>query len=409
MQKVYIFDYIYLNKMKLKTLFREEKNGGYKFNREDGTAEFYEGDKFREEIKKAEDKKESFDRVERPENASDLALTAPLAIWHETTQACNLSCKDCGRRKTGEEDLDIKKINKIYRDLSASGVFEVRVTGGEACIRPDIEQIVESAKDNGFYVSLTSNGVYTADLRERVVNLPIGLYILSLDGTRQINDAIRGRGSYESTLTTIKELTAAGKNVRVNTVLMQQTKDCIEELVDILIGVGVKALTLIPLRPTGTAAQNFDGSKLSPKEYMNTVELVGRFREKYLGFSIATNYDVISTTSQGENVPSYWSKMCIAGIEAACVSPSGSLRACILAPIGDAGNLLQNSFYELWHNDALWGIFRDMDRRVLEQCRKCEDYKIKCPGSCIAMTEYLRASGKKPREIYCFRGLMKKQ
>jgi len=63
---------------------------------------------------------------------------------------------------------------------------------------------------------------------------PCGLFIISLDGTKQVNDAIRGKGSYDSTVSTIDTLIAAGKRVRVNTVVMQQTNGCIEELVQIL-------------------------------------------------------------------------------------------------------------------------------------------------------------------------------
>jgi len=122
------------------------------------------------------------------------------------------------------------------------------------------------------------------------------------------------------------------------------------------------------------------------------------------GIVIATNYDILSTTSQGANVPPYWSKMCMAGIEAACISAEGELRACIVAAgIGVAGSLLESKLYELWHDDERWGIFRNVDRRVLEQCRKCPDYTVKCPGSCIAMTEF----SKSPEEMYCFKHLVR--
>jgi radical SAM protein with 4Fe4S-binding SPASM domain len=199
-------------------------------------------------------------------------------------------------------------------------------------------------------------------------------------------------------------LIAAGKRVRVNTVVMQQTNECIEELVQILHDKGVSALTLIPLRPVGEATRNFSKNKLSPDEYRGLVKRVGSLRARYPAFSIATNYDILSTTSQGANVPPYWPKMCMAGIEAACISAEGELRACIVAAgVGVAGSLLESKLYELWHNDERWGIFRNLDRRVLEQCRKCPDYTLKCPGSCIAMTEF----SKSPEEMYCFKHLVR--
>ncbi len=386
-----------------KFLFRAERNGGYKFNRETGLAEFLDTKGFANEIAEFKARKESFDMVPLPENPSKIALAAPLAIWHETTQACNLDCQMCGKAQAHENELGVPEITPIYRNLATAGVFEVRITGGEACVKPDAEEIVRTAKGNGLFVSLTSNGVYTEKLREKIVNLPIGLFIISLDGTQEINDSIRGQGTYSSTMRTIRALARDQKNVRVNTVLMQQNKDCIEELVEILKDTGVSALTLTPLRPAGKAVEVFYENKLTPEQYMGVVQKVDELRQKHGDFSIATNYDILSTTTHSSNVPSHWSKMCIAGIEAACISPSGNLRACILyTKDGIAGNLTDHTLHELWHNDALWGIFRDPDRRVIEQCKTCDNYTVKCPGSCLAMTEF----SKSPEEIYCFRHLV---
>ncbi len=385
-------------------LFRQERNGGYKSNRETGVVKFLEDDKFSDEIQEFKKRNERFDIISLPENSGEISLSAPLVIWHETTHACNLNCKECVRDKGHEKELNAEEISQIYADLASLGVFEIRVTGGEACLRSDIEEIIGAAKKHGLYVSLTSNGVYNDELRRRIVNLPIGLYILSLDGTEQIHDSIRGKGSYSSTMKTVKALTQAHKNVRVNTVLMQENKDCIKGLVKILNDDGVSRLTLIPLRPWGSAVKDFYKNKITPVQYMNLVKEVDELRKKYPGFSIATNYDILSTTNHGSNVPSHWPKMCMAGIEAACISPSGNLRACIVAS-GDGfnvGNLTQSKLSTLWYNDEIWGIFRNIDRRVLKQCRKCSDYTVKCPGSCIAMTEF----SKSPQEMYCFRHLV---
>jgi len=169
---------------------------------------------------------------------------------------------------------------------------------------------------------------------------------------------------------------------------------------------GANALTLIPLRPAGNAVEEFYKNKLTPTEYKNVIERVNGIREEHKDFSVATCYDILSTASNSDNVPSYWSKMCMAGIEAACISPAGNLRACILHQ-GDkynVGNLKTSSLGELWHDDSLWGIFRDMNKRVLDQCKDCKDYTIKCAGSCLAMVEFTRST----EEIYCFKHLNNK-
>jgi len=394
--------------MKPKMLFREEVDGFYMFNREDGEAELLSNEDFDKKSIELENKNESFDIIKKPKEISDIALTAPNAIWHETTQSCNLNCEHCGHEKTSEDDIELSQIQKIYKDLASAGVFEIRLTGGEACQRSDIDDIVLSAKDNGFFVSLTTNAVYNDALREKIVNLPIGLYIISLEGTQEINDEIRRGGSYSKAMKTIRKLTNLEKNVRVNTVLMRKNKDCIEDFVGELDDAGVKALTLIPLRPVGMAKKDFFEKKLSPREYMGFVEHLNTIREKHPGFTIETAYDILPSKARHSNVPKYWDRMCLAGIGAGSISPSGNLRACILHQGEDynVGNLLENPFKELWHNDELWGIFRDMERRVLDQCKTCEDYTVKCPGSCLAMTEYLKKNNLTPFEMYCHKHLM---
>src|SRR3989338_8402224 len=105
-------------------LFMEEKNGGYKFDREAGIVEFLEGEKFKGEIGRAKHEEEKFDIIPLPANASEIALSAPLVVWHETTHTCNLNCKDCGRDRIYEDELNLEEIKEVYADLAGSGVFE---------------------------------------------------------------------------------------------------------------------------------------------------------------------------------------------------------------------------------------------------------------------------------------------
>ena len=75
-----------------KNLIREEQNGFFKFNRDTKVVEF---------LSQIESK-EASDFVQRPLNASGIALTAPFTVWHETTQNCNLNCKPCGKSQFHE-------------------------------------------------------------------------------------------------------------------------------------------------------------------------------------------------------------------------------------------------------------------------------------------------------------------
>ena len=154
--------------MVARILFRQESDGWYKFDREKGEAKFLSVEDTGRKMADMAGRDERYDVVKRPENASALVVTAPFAIWHETTHSCNLDCRECGRARVHEKELELGDIKRIYQDFSMSGVFEVRLTGGEACLRRDIDEIVLAAKYRGLFVSLTSNGVYNENIRSRI-------------------------------------------------------------------------------------------------------------------------------------------------------------------------------------------------------------------------------------------------
>ncbi len=94
------------------------------------------------------------------------------------------------------------------------------VTGGEPFLRPDFFAILERMAGIGFEIYVLSNGtIITAERARRLADLPVHGVQVSLEGPREIHEAIRGPGSFAASLQGIRTLTAAGVKVSLNATL----------------------------------------------------------------------------------------------------------------------------------------------------------------------------------------------
>ena len=128
-------------------------------------------------------------------------LAAPICLTWELTYACNLSCVHClsssGRRDPRE--LSTAECKRVIDELERMQVFYVNIGGGEPTVRPDFWELVDYATAHHVGVKFSTNGVkITPAVAARLAASDYVDVQISLDGaTAEVNDAIRGSGSYE--------------------------------------------------------------------------------------------------------------------------------------------------------------------------------------------------------------------
>src|SRR5689334_14303262 len=141
-------------------------------------------------------------------------LDAPICLTWELTYACNLSCVHClsssGRRDPRE--LTTAQCEAVIDELQAMRVFYVNIGGGEPTVRPDFWHLLEYAVAHQVGVKFSTNGVRITP--ERAAFLAGTDYVdvqVSLDGaTAEVNDRVRGSGSFELALRALGNLARAG-------------------------------------------------------------------------------------------------------------------------------------------------------------------------------------------------------
>src|SRR5690242_18579438 len=170
--------------------------------------------------------------VERPRTGSliqqfELGLDAPICLTWELTYACNLACAHClsssGRRDPRE--LTTAQCEAVIDELQRMQVFYVNIGGGEPTIRPDFWHLLEYAVDHQVGVKFSTNGVRITPERDRYLASTDYVDVqVSLDGaTADVNDRVRGAGSFDMAITALQNLADAGfKDAKISVVVTRQ-------------------------------------------------------------------------------------------------------------------------------------------------------------------------------------------
>ncbi len=141
-------------------------------------------------------------------------LRQPYKITFAITYRCNSRCKTCNiwQKQPGDE-LSTDEIRKIFSKISPSWV---NLTGGEPFLRKDLYDIAKHIRSRRsvFLLNLTTNalcGDLVVKEARRLASLrfPKLIIVVSLDGTKEIHDNIRGTpGAWEKAIRVYKGLKA---------------------------------------------------------------------------------------------------------------------------------------------------------------------------------------------------------
>ena len=199
----------------------------------------------------------------------------PVLVWN-TTQACNLHCAHCyadGRAKPGADELTTAEGLRLLEDLTAFGVPVVLFSGGEPLVRPDIFELMASARELGMRVVLSTNGLLLSDtVVERLGAIGVSYVGVSVDGRSQTHDKFRGMaGAFESTLEGIRRCQAAGMKVGLRFTLFQGNRADLPFVVDLLEQESIPRLCVYHLAYAGRGAK-IASWDLSPEETRAAVQ-----------------------------------------------------------------------------------------------------------------------------------------
>lgn len=311
-------------------------------------------------------------------------LDAPICLTWELTYACNLECAHClsssGRRDPRE--LSTEQCEAVIDELQRMQVFYVNIGGGEPTIRPDFWHLLEYAINHQVGVKFSTNGVRLTPERAAFLASPAcGGYVdvqISLDGaTAEVNDYVRGPGSYDTAITALRNLRDAGfTDAKISVVCTRQNIGQLDEFQALADEYGA-TLRLTRLRPSGRGADVWDELHPLPEQQRELYDwLMAR------GDNVLTGDSFFHLAGFGESLPGL--NLCGAGRVVCLIDPVGDVYACPFA-IHDnflAGNVLTGGgFQQVWQHSPLFEDLRSP--QTGGACTQCAHYDA-CRGGCMA-------------------------
>ena len=255
-------------------------------------------------------------------------LTSPICLTWELTYACNLSCVHClsssGRRDPNELSTDEAKA--VIDELQRMQVFYVNIGGGEPTVRSDFWELLDYAIAHDVGVKFSTNGVKLD--KARAAQLAQTDYVdvqISLDGaTAEVNDHVRGPGSYDTAIRAMENLYEAGfGQFKISVVVTRQNVDQLDEFKAIADRYGAQ-LRITRLRPSGRGADSWDELHPTQAQQRQLYDwLVAR------GEDVLTGDSFFHLSAYGEELPGL--NLCGAGRVVCLIDPVGDVYACPFA------------------------------------------------------------------------------
>jgi radical SAM protein with 4Fe4S-binding SPASM domain len=104
----------------------------------------------------------------------------------------------CDTPSVKTEELSTAELKKIIKDSSGLGVQTIVFSGGEPLIRQDIYDLIAFTGSNNMSACLTSNGSLIDEIAAlRLSKAGVNVVNISIEGCKDIHDALRGIGSYD--------------------------------------------------------------------------------------------------------------------------------------------------------------------------------------------------------------------
>lgn len=305
-------------------------------------------------------------------------LRAPVNVTWEITLKCNLHCVHClsDAGIASENELTTQECRGLIDQLAALKVFQVNIGGGEPFLREDFLDLLSYSHEKGLVTCVSTNGIVIDHELAKDLSMLKMLYLqVSLDGaTSEVNDQIRGKGTYKKILNAMDCLARHRVPFSINTVLTRLNYPQLDTLREMAKDYRAE-LRVSRFRPSGRGKES--------KDYL------GPDKEQLEAFAdwineddqIRTGDSFFSLTSESRRRQGL--DMCGAAKMTCCISPAGDVYPCAFLQERSflVGNIREKSFKEMWDNSLVFAQFRNLS---VETCMTCPRFDV-CRGGCPAM------------------------
>ena len=296
--------------------------------------------------------------------------------WH-ITHRCNLRCKHCYQDDyTAFESRDmLSDILNQYEALLKQYSFKghINFTGGEPLTHPDLFWLIEEARKRDITTAVLTNGTLIGRSEAKKLKiLGVDYVQISLDGTKEIHDNIRGNGSFDRAAGGLRELIAQGIYTDVSFTAQRGNLNELKKLARFCYELGVDKLwfdrVVIP------SNEDINDLSLTKGEYDKLCRQAARLNKKQM-ISCARALQFIPCKNK-----EFYS--CTAGSSLLAILADGSVMPCRRLPTV-VGNVKEKDLLLIYRDSPELIKLRNSD--IPEQCKSC-GFSERCRGGAKCIT-----------------------
>jgi pyrroloquinoline quinone biosynthesis protein E len=184
----------------------------------------------------------------------------PLGLLAEVTYRCPLHCPYCSnptRLRPGAE-LTTAEWQRVLTEAAEMGVLQVHFSGGEPLLRPDLPELIGTARAAGLYTNLLTSGIpLTPPLARRLHGAGLDHVQISFQGDEAAAaDAVAGAAVHHAKLTAARLVRRLGWPLTVNVVLHRGNAGRVPALVALAEELDAQRLELANVQFYGWAHDN---------------------------------------------------------------------------------------------------------------------------------------------------------
>lgn len=301
----------------------------------------------------------------------------PLWLLAELTYRCPLQCPYCSNPldfARSHDELSTAEWIEVFRQARKMGAAQLGFSGGEPLVRQDLAELIEAARDLGYYTNLITSGIGLTE--EKIASFAeAGLDHIQISfqaADEEVNNLLAGsKKAFAQKLKMARAVKRHGYPMVLNFVTHRHNIDNIERIIELCLELEADFVELATCQFYGWAELNRAGLLPSKAQLERAERITNQWRERLA----AENHPcklIFVTPDYYEERPkacmSGWGKLFLD------ITPDGTALPCHSArqlPV-EFPNVREHSIEYIWRHSFGFNKFRGYDW-MPEPCRSCDE------------------------------------
>ncbi|MBM7836236.1 radical SAM protein [Clostridium sardiniense] len=199
------------------------------------------------------------------------------SIHWEITSKCNLNCRHCFVDKTVNEikDLPFEESIKIIKRLAGLGVKKITFSTKEPLIYKNISELINLCNKYGIITDMVTNGILLEDIEfaKKIMSTSLSAIFISIEGiTKESNDYIRGKGSFNKIIRAIKNVRrVSNKHLGIQMTLNKYNMKEVDKIPQFFNELNINSLNIGGIASQGNALENLE-IQITDEEFRKSQE-----------------------------------------------------------------------------------------------------------------------------------------